>query len=243
MKTLKIMVVSLLIVLLSSCNHDYNNDLIPEQAIVHNNEKVSLSKVGAKTLTNRLTEYSVDKFAKPRVTMLNFKVYDVGGLRPLAVKFFDRATGEKVYVAMSRVGLNWVLSKTMQGNGWYDYRYVYNDAVDANGDKINISTTAYVLCSTYNTFNSTGISSIRWSFGADGSTWNNKTCYVNGIQQKWLRGNLGGGLEWDQEPSHKGFTEVYAVDWNRRKITNWSISDDLGAELKSPFDGEVLSFL
>lgn len=234
MKKIKIMVVSLLILLFSSCN----DDSISEQAIVHNNEQSSLSnKAGVTALASDLTEYPLaSKFAKTGVTILNFQVYDVGGLRPLAVKFFDRSTGETVYVSMARVGLYWKLSKTMQGNGWYDWRYVYNDT------KSNISTTAYELCSTYNTFNSTGISSIRWPFGADGSTWNNKTCYINGTQQQWLRGNLGGGLEWDQQPSHIGNTEIYAVDWNRRKVANWSTSDDLGAELKSPLDGEVLNF-
>jgi hypothetical protein len=176
-------------------------------------------------------------------------VYDVGGLRPLAVKFYDRATGEKVYVPMVRVGLNWTLSKTMtgngtttHGNGWYDWRYVYNDVIDANGDRINISSTAYELCSTFNTFNSTGVSSIRWPFGADGSSFTNRLLWIGarepgGCGQKWFSDYT---VAEQQTTGHKYFScgadDSYAEDWNK----NCQNSADDGAEMRSPLDGQVV---
>lgn len=175
------------------------------------------------------------QFGKPNVTDFVFQVYDPSGTQPMSVKFFERATGAVNYVAMSRVGSYWKLTKKMLNNGWFDYRYVYTTT------NTNISSISREMCATYNTFNINGVSSIYWPFGSDGSSWNNKTCYVNGIQQQWLRGNSGGGYDVN-EGTHTGYSEQYAVDWNRRKITNWSTSDDLGAELKSPFDGEILNF-
>lgn len=184
-----------------------------------------------------LTEYEANtKFGKPNSTDFVFMVKDPVGAASLSVKFFERATQATNYITMIRSGEYWILTKKMMNNGWFDYRYVYS------GSNVNISDNAYELCATYNTFNETGISSIYWPFGGDGSSWSNKVGYVGLVAQQWLRGNAGGGLQWDQRPSHVGITERYAVDWNRRKLVDWSKNDDFGAILKSPLDGEILDF-
>jgi hypothetical protein len=55
---------------------------------------------------------------------------------------------------------------------------------------------------------------------------------LGGSQQEGGAGNGPG------EGFHTGFDENYADDWNRGNLA----MDDLGSELKSPFDGEVLNF-
>lgn len=162
MKVLKIMVVSLLIIVLfTSCNQD---DLISEQAIVQDKEVSVSSRASSSYAESPVSP----KFGKPNVTNFVFQVYDVAGVQPLSVKFFERATGIVTYVPMVRIGSYWRLTKTMINNGWFDCRYVFSS------NKLAISATpSYELCSTYNTFNSAGTSSLRWPFGADRSSWNN----------------------------------------------------------------------
>lgn len=229
MKTIKIMVVSLLIIVLSSCN----DDSVVEQAIVHNNEVSSLSN---KAAASSYTESPVSpKFGKPNVTNFVFQVYDVAGLQPLSVKFFERATGVTTYVPMVRIGSYWKLTKQMINNGWFDYRYVFSST------NLAISTSpSYELCATYNTFNSSGTSSLRWPFGADGSSWNTRTVYVNGKNQKWVGGNEtnapGNGFGQGAHTTANG--DYFGDDWNRGDSPN----DDLGAELRSPLNGTLILF-
>ena len=232
MKNLKIIVVSLLIVC-SSCNND---DLISEQTIVHNNEVSSLSN---KAAASSYTESQVSpKFGKPNVTNFVFQVYDVAGLQPLSVKFFERATGLTTYVSMVRIGSYWKLTKQMINNGWFDYRYVFS------ATNVAISTTpSYELCATYNTFNSTGTSSLRWPFGADGSSFSNRLLWIGarepgGCGQKWF---FDYTVAEQQTTGHKYFScgadDSYAEDWN--KNCSSAYSDD-GAEMRSPLDGQVV---
>lgn len=217
--------------LIISCRKD--GDALDEN--LHKTNSQSLVEDGA-VAKSGFTEYQVNpKFGKPNSTNFVFRVSDPIGANALSVKFFERATGVVNYIPMVRVGSEWQLTKQMINNGWFDYRYVYT------GSNANISTNSYELCATYNTFNETGTSSIYWPFGADGSSWSNKIGYADGVAQQWLRGNAGGGYDHNQG-THTGTTERYAVDWNRRKLVGWSTNDDLGAEFKSPFDGEILDF-
>lgn len=225
MKNVLVMAVCLL-TLFSACE-EKEVDVVDVQVQVDSSQ--------AKAISLFVESDVVPKFGKPGVTDFVFQVYDVSGTLALSVKFYERATGLVTYVPMLRVGNYWRLVKKMTNNGWFDWRYVYSIT------KGNIGSTAYTLCATYNTFNSTGVNSIRWPFGADGSSWANKVGSVNGVQQQWLEGPAGGGCGHNCS-FHVGTTEYYAMDWNRRKLTNWSVNDDLGAILKSPLDGEILEF-
>jgi len=170
------------------------------------------------------------KFGKPNSTRYYFKVQGTNSLA-LSVKLYARTSGLVTYIPMSYSGGYWTLSTKIMTNDWYDWRYVYTIG------QTNISDTAYVLCNTYNTFDATGTSHIRWPFGADGSSWSNRTININGVDQSWISGIEDGkdygGYGWN-EGTHRNADEQYAVDWNRG-IGN----QDLGAELRSPFDGEV----
>jgi hypothetical protein len=181
-----------------------------------------------------MVEYQVNpKFGKPNSTNYYFKVYDPSGTLPLSVKLYERVTGATTYFPMTRVGTYWTLSKTISINGLYYWRYVYSSS------KIGISNNpSYELCNTYNVFNSGGISSIRWPFGADGSSWTKRTVYVNGKNQTWLGGNepnaTGNGFGEGAHTVANG--DYYGDDWNRGIG-----SDDLGSELRSPLDGTIIA--
>jgi len=232
MKNLIIMIVCLSS-LFFSCKKENEMKISQTDANKSSTSRVSSTNSAAAVAT--YTEYPVSpNFGKPNSTYYYFKVAGTNSLA-LSVKLFARTSGLITYIPMSYSGGYWMLSTKIMTNDWYDWRYVYTAT---NG---NISTTTYTLCNTYNTFDATGTSHIRWPFGADGSSWNNKTTTVNGVQQQWLRGNAGGGNDTAQG-THTGFTERYAVDWNRRKLVNWSTNDDFGTELRSPLDGEILDF-
>jgi len=164
------------------------------------------------------------KFGKPNSTYYSFKVYDLSGALPLSVKLYEKATGTTTYLPMTRSGSYWVLSVRITNNGWYDWRYVYT------ASKANISSYAYVLCNTNNTFSAGGISSISWPFGADGSSWGNRTV----SSQTWRGGEEGGNGDGWGQGSHIGITEQFSDDWNRGNG-----SQDFGAEIRSPLDGYV----
>lgn len=172
---------------------------------------------------NSMTEYAVTpKFGKPNSTYYYFRVYSLSSL-PISVKLYNKATGQVSYLAMSRSGNFWVLSTRISANGWYDWRYVYSS------NNANISNNAYTLCNSNNMFNSSPYS-ISWPFGADGSSWNNRT--IN--QQTWKGGQEGGsGYGWNQG-THTGTAERYSDDWNRGIGTQ-----DLGAIIRSPLDGYI----
>lgn len=179
-----------------------------------------------------LIEFPVKpEFGLPNSTKYFFKVYDLSGSPQLSVKLYEKASGKTTYLPMTKVGNYWTLSQKIKINGWYDYRYVYTKT------KKSISSDNYVLCNTYNEFNSDDVSSLSWPFGADGSSWTKRSVKVNGKYQKWVSGiedgKGKGGYGWN-EGTHIDSKERYAVDWNRG-----TGSQDLGAELRSPLDGEV----
>lgn len=180
-----------------------------------------------------LIEFSVKpSFGKPNSTSYFFKVYDLSGSPQLSVKLYEKASGETTYLPMTKVGNYWTLSQKIKINGWYDYRYVYTKT------KKSISGDKYVLCNTYNQFDSDDISHLTWPFGADGSSWTKRSVKINGKYQKWAGGSEPDGLgNGPGEGFHKGMEERFSDDWNRG-----TGSQDLGVELRSPLDGIVLSY-
>lgn len=227
MKKVIIMAVGLLTAF-SSCNKQNETKFSQSTSPIVNTTDSSV-----KHTRSYVESQVVPNYGKPSNTNYFFKVQGNNALA-LSVKLYARTSGLITYIPMVYSGGFWTLSTQIHTNDWYDWRYVYSVT------KNNISNTAYTLCNTYNTFNINGTSSIRWPFGADGSSWSNKTATINGVQQQWLRGAAGGGYDTSQG-THTGVTEKYAVDWNRRKLVNWSPNDDLGAQLRSPLDGEVFA--
>ena len=231
MKHLVIMIVCLS-TLFFSCKKEQEMKISQNEVKKSSNSRVSSTNSTAAVAT--YTEYPVSpNFGKPNSTYYYFKVAGTNSLA-LSVKLFARTSGLITYIPMSYSGGYWTLSTKIMTNDWYDWRYVYTAT---NG---NISSKAYTLCNTYNTFSSTGTSSIRWPFGADGSSWSNRTVSINGSNQSWIGGqecNQSGGTNcsygWDMG-THTGITEKYADDWNRG-----TGNQDLGLELRSPLDGEV----
>jgi len=176
-----------------------------------------------------MTESNVSPtFGKPNSTYYYFKVYDPSGTLALAVKLYDKATGTTTYFPMTRTGNYWTLSKTISTNGWYDWRYVYNST------HANISGNAYTLSNSKNTFNSSPYA-ISWPFGADGSSWYNRTpnsqTWRGGEETKGTAYHYGYG--WN-EGTHINSDEKYSDDWNRG-----TGSQDLGAIIRSPLDGYI----
>ncbi len=169
------------------------------------------------------------KIGKPNVTDFVFQVYDPSGTQAISVKFFEHATGAVNYVAMSRVGSYWRLTKKMINNGWFDYRYVYTVTNQATSPTIE----SYRMCATHNTFNASGTSSIKWPFGADGSSFTNRL--------QWIGSHEGGcGSNWGENGHYHmncGASDYYAEDWN--KNCSSAYSDD-GSEVRSPLDGKVI---
>jgi hypothetical protein len=215
------MYLTLLLIGLGSCQKEGISPIQDEAPSISNND--SLVATGGPKST--MTEYAVSpKFGKPNSTYYYFKVYDPAGTLALAVKLYDKATGTTTYFPMTKIGSYWTLSKTIASNGWYDYRYVYNIT------HANISTTtAYTLSNSKNMFNSSPFA-IVWPFGADGSSWYNRTVF----SQSWNGGQEGGsGNGWGQG-AHTGTTEQYSDDWNRG-----TGSQDLGAIIRSPLDGYI----
>lgn len=200
-----------------------------EDLLVDSNNMAQDEDLSKASITSTFTEYAVNpQTGKPSSTNYYFQVYDPAGSLALSVKLYDKASGSITYLPMTRIGTNWVLSTKITTNGWYDYRYVYS------ATKANISTTAYTLCNTRSVFDPSNISSIRWPFGADGSSWSNRTVIINGISQSWAGGQEGGsGYGWN-EGTHTVAGEYYSDDWNRG-----TGSQDLGAIIRSPLDGTV----
>ncbi len=233
----------MLLMILSACQKEeispatqYENVVVAENAFSddntvitseHTDEEISDSIILKST---GIIQYQVSpKFGKPNNTYYYFRVYSVSSLA-ISVKLYNRATGAITYLPMTRSGNNWVLSTRISANGWYAYRYVYT----LTKNPVNSSTPSYELCNTRNTFNHSGISSISWPFGADGSNWGNRTVYVNGSSQTWRGGQEGGsGYGWNQG-THTGTAERYSDDWNRG-----TGSQDLGAIIRSPLDGYI----
>ncbi len=180
------------------------------------------------------TEYQVSpKFGKPNTTTYYFQVLDLNGTFALSIKLYERATGVTTYYAMTRVGNYWTRSLTLPQNGWYDYRYVYT----ATQQPINTAT-SYELCNTRTVFNAGSFSSVRWIFGADGSS------YTNRLGWKGPRDAGGCGNGWEAPGSQHFYLNCsvddrFAEDWNRDCLNSGGSADD-GAELRSPFDGTVL---
>lgn len=175
-----------------------------------------------------MTEHEVDpKFGRPNSTKYYFQVYDVSGINALSVKLYELASGKTTYLSMNRNGNLWILSTKISNNGWYTYRYVYSK------NKKNISSDSYELCNTYNTFDSGDVSSITWPFGADGSRYNKRKGWISGEE----RGGCGSGHDEDGH-QYRGCKadDTYAEDWNK----NCGSTDDNGAEVRSPLDGEVI---
>jgi hypothetical protein len=192
---------------------------------------------GAQLKASVMMEYPVSpRFGRPNSTSYLFKVYDPIGISALSVKLYDKATGNIIYFSLSYVGSYWILSTQISTTGWFDYRYVYTSS------HANISTTTYApLCTTRNTF-TTCPSLISWPFGADGSSWTNRTVDINGNYQTWRGGEETKGTQYHygygwNEGTHMGSNECYADDWNRG-----TGSQDLGAILRSPLDGYIANF-
>jgi hypothetical protein len=184
-----------------------------------------------------MTEYPVNpRFGRPNSTNYFFKVYDPIGTSALSVKLYDKATGNITYLPLSYVGSYWTLFTPLSTTGWFDYRYVYTSS------HANISTITYTpLCTTRNTF-TTCPSLISWPFGADGSSWSNRTININGSYQTWRGGEETKGTQYHygygwNEGTHTGSNEFYSDDWNRGTGTQ-----DLGAILRSPLDGYIANF-
>ncbi len=221
----KFMFLAMLLIGLSSCRKE-------EISPVHQDEaSSSIINNGADSLASStenqkvvMTEYAVTpSFGKPSSTQYVFKVYDLSGTLALSVKLSNKATGAITYLPMIKIGSNWTLSTQISANGWYDYRYVYSS------NQANISSNAYMLSNSRNMFNSTPFA-IVWPFGADGSSWSNRT--PNG--QTWKGGQEGGsGNGWGQG-AHVNTSEYYSDDWNRG-----TGSQDLGAIIRSPLDGYI----
>ena len=229
------MVVCLPMFLIISCVKD--DDLLDEN--LHKSNPQSLNEGEAK-YNPAYTEYDVSpsKFGKPNSTNFTFRVQDMSGSQPLSVKFFERATGTVNIIPMTRIGTDWVLTKQMINNGWFDYRYVYS----STGNPIS-STLAKELYATNNTFSSTGTSKITWPFDADGSS------FINRLGWKGARESGGCGQKWytdytgieQAETGHKYYScnadDRFAEDWNKHCGNNYA---DDGAEVQSPLDGKVI---
>lgn len=224
MKTLKFIVVSLLMFSIVSCEKD--DDVLNESLHKANLQSLTESEVEAKA---GFIEYQVSPtFGKPNSTNFVFRVSDPIGANALSVKFFERATGAVNYVPMVRVGSEWKLTKQVINNGWFDYRYVYS------GSNANISANAYELCATDNVFSSTGTSKIKWPFGADGSSFTNRLGWIGPRET----GGCGSGWNMNGHIYQSCYADdSYAEDWN--KDCGNSYADD-GAEVKSPLDGKVI---
>ena len=181
------------------------------------------------TVSSYLTEDPVSpKFGKPNSTLYIFTVDDKTASANLSIKLYNKATGEITYLPMYRIGCFCYFGCNIPQNGWYDYRYVYSL------DKRNISNNSYTLCNTDNELTSSGVRSLTWPFGADGSSWTNRSIYSGAHYQKWLGGSEGGNGDGPGQGYHKGYEEAYSDDWNRGNG-----NDDFGTEIRSPLDGYV----
>lgn len=228
---------------LASCQKDDDRVNAPRQSGASVNQEMIESPQSGRQdslpkekTPSYMSEYMVNpKFGVPNSTYYYFKVFDLCGAFDIAVKLYERSTGTITYLPMTRIGANWILSTRIANNGWYDWRYVYKS------NKTNISSNAYVLCNTRNSFSSssTGTNSITWPFGADGSSWNNRTSYIGGSPQTWRGGEETKGTSYhfgygNDEGTHKGTNEIYSDDWNRGTGTQ-----DNNAEIRSPLDGYI----
>lgn len=237
MKTLiTFFMVIVLLFTMASCQKDQDtNPSVPVQT--QNLGTSDPGESGQQLKAAAMTEYAVSpRFGRPSSTSYLFKVYDPVGSSSLSVKLYDKATGTISYLTMPRIGSYWTLATQLSGNGWFDYRYVYTSS------HANISTITYTpLCNTRNIF-TTCPHLISWPFGADGSSWNNRTVSVAGISQTWRGGQETKGTSYHygygwNEGTHIGTTECYSDDWNRG-----TGNQDLGTIIRSPLDGYVDNF-
>jgi len=224
----KLIIMAIFLMILGACQKEDISPVVDEMSIV--NDSVSESSDTLRLKAGTMTGYTVSpRFGRPNSTYYYFKVYDASGSLSLSVKLYDKASGTTTYYPMTKTGSYWTLSKKLSTNGWYDYRYVYT----SNHATIN-STTYQPLCNTKNGFNSSPYL-IGWPFGADGSSWSNRT--IN--SKKWRGGEETKGTQyhygygWD-EGTHEGTTERYSDDWNRG-----TSNQDLGAIIRSPLDGYI----
>lgn len=190
-----------------------------------------LPSPGEKAARTMIESLVIPKFGLPNSTNYYFQVYDPSGTLSLSVKLYEKTTGSITYFPMSRVGNYWILSKTIAINGWYDWRYVYTF------NKANISSSAYVLCNSNNSFSATGTNSIAWPFGADGSTFVYRYGWIGAEEP----GGCGNG--WNENGHHYYSCvtdDSFAEDWN--KYCSSSYADD-GAVVRSPLDGKVVRVL
>lgn len=215
----KIIFVAMLFLVLGACHKEEGvNEQFSEEAYLP----------GGKATTTMIESMVVPKFGLPNSTNYYFQVYDPSGTLALSVKLYERATGSISYFPMSRIGNYWVLSKTIAINGWYDWRYVYSF------NKMNISTSAYVLCNSNVSFSATGFSSIIWPFGADGSSFVYRYGWIGAEEA----GGCGNG--WNEGGHHYyscGADDSYAEDWNKYCSSPYA---DNGAIVRSPLDGKVV---
>ena len=220
----KIILVALLFISLVSCKKEGISPVRDEEPSTNINTSPEASD---ESKSGTMVESMVTpKFGRPNITNYYFQVYDPSGSLSLAVKLYERTTGAISYLPMSRSGNYWVLSTSIMNNGWYDWRYVYN------ASHSNISSSAYVLSNSRNAFNSSPFSLV-WPFGADGSSWSNRTVF----SQTWRGGQEGGSGNGWGTGYHTGVSEYYSDDWNRG-----TGSQDLGAEIRSPLDGYVAAY-
>lgn len=237
----KFVMFSLVIVLLfamASCQKDQDiTSSVPTPQISGAVELPDPGNSGSQLKASLVTEYPVNpRFGKPNSTSYLFKVYDPIGTSALSVKLYDKATGNITYLSLSYVGSYWILSTQISTTGWFDYRYVYTSS------HTNISAITYApLCTTKNTF-TTCPSLISWPFGADGSSWTDRTVYINGSYQTWRGGEETKGTQYHYgygwyEGTHTGLNERYSDDWNRG-----TGSQDLGTIVRSPLDGYIDNF-
>lgn len=212
----------LLLMILGACQKEDMSSTMDEMSSSIN-DSVSGSSDTLHLKAGTLTGYDVSpRFGRPNSTYYSFKVYDPVGTLSLSVKLYDRVTGSSTYLPMTKTGSYWLLSMKISNSGCYAYNYVYS----ISKNPINSSVSYADLWNSKNTFNASGISSISWPFGADGSSWS--------IRNNWNGGQEGGsGYGWDEYP-HTGTTERYSDDWNRG-----TGSQDLGAIIRSPLDGYI----
>lgn len=238
MKTkMKIIAVCLLsVVSITSCDK-YRDDVLVDETMSQKLAQEN-SEYQVMSMSGSYSELEVSpKFGKPNNTNFQFRVYDPSGTVPLSVKLFEMATGANTYVPMTKSGSYWTVTRKMPTNGWFHYRYVFT----STNVSVSPSTPAYQMCVTRNVFTASGISKLTWPFGADNSTFANRTVFVNGKSQEWRAGSYGGGAGWN-DYKHTGVGEQYSMDWNRGDTSSWNANDDLGAEIRSPLDGTIVAF-
>lgn len=215
-----------------SCKKQATENIMAEK------ENHSLVETAGVTALAGFTEYQVSpKFGTPSSTNYVFQISDptnslgsTSGV--ISVKLYERATGVTTYKPMTLSSGFWTTSTQLTQNGWYDYRYVYT----SNYQPIS-GNPSYEMCNTRTNYVVSGTSSIRWPFGADGSSWSNRLGWNGGSEPGGCGNGPGAGLHTDQGCYAK---DQQADDWNKNTASCGSPTLDLGATVKSPLDGKVV---